>query len=104
MSHQTCPFCKAKLGADATTCHGCQAFKGVGRGGPGGTVRQPHEQKAIAILFYARAVLGIGLFVVALIYGGQDSWIGIALAIVGFGAGKFNSWRANNHVRWFRNQ
>ena len=104
MPDQTCPFCKTQLDPDATTCHGCQAFKGVGRGGHGGTVRQPHEQKAISVLFYALAVLGIGLFAVALLYGGQDSWIGVALAIIGFGGAKFNNWRAANDVKWFRSQ
>lgn len=104
MPEQTCPFCKMTLDAEATACHGCQAFKGVGRGGPNGAVRQPHEQKAIAILFYALAIFGVGLFAVALLYGGQDSWIGLALAIFGFCAGKFNSWRAESDVQWFRSQ
>lgn len=104
MPDQTCPFCKTTLDAEATACHGCQAFMGVGRDGPGGTTRQPHEQKAIAILFYGLAVIGVGLFAVALLYGGQDSWIGVALAIIGFFAGKYNGWRAKNDVQWFRSQ
>lgn len=104
MSDQTCPFCKTQLDAEATACHGCQAFMGVGRVGPGGAVRQPYEQKAIAILFYALAILGAVLFVMALSYGGQDSWIGIALAIFGVCAGKLNGWRAKNDVQWFRSQ
>lgn len=104
MLDQTCPFCKTTLESDATVCHGCQAFKGIGRGGPNGTVRQLHEQKAIAILFYALALIGVGLFGVALLYGGKDSWIGIALAVFGFMAGKLNSWRAVSDAQWFRKQ
>lgn len=104
MSEQTCPFCKTQLDAEATVCHGCQAFMGIGRGGANGTVRQPHEVKAIAILFYALCGLGVILFVVALSMGGQDSWIGIALAIVGFAGGKLNGWRSENNIQWFRKQ